>query len=91
MMSTVNNTFETVKAVIVSAHKSTTPREKVNFYDSWAENYDQVRKLLRNSKLLALFCVRRSVAEKLVKPSVLRISARPKSLNKDNWTSCVGS
>ncbi|XP_026183779.1 methyltransferase-like protein 27 [Mastacembelus armatus] len=35
------NTFENVKAVILSAHKSTTPREKVSFYNSWADNYDQ--------------------------------------------------
>ncbi|XP_040005977.1 methyltransferase-like protein 27 isoform X2 [Xiphias gladius] len=41
MMSASNNTFENVKAVILSAHKSTTSREKVDFYNSWAENYDQ--------------------------------------------------
>ncbi|KAF3705722.1 Methyltransferase-like protein 27 [Channa argus] len=40
-MSAVNNTFEHVKAVILSAHKDTTSRDKVNFYNSWAENYDQ--------------------------------------------------
>ncbi|KAI3373210.1 hypothetical protein L3Q82_006521 [Scortum barcoo] len=40
-MSAVANTFENVKAVILSAHKSSTSREKVNFYNSWAENYDQ--------------------------------------------------
>ncbi|XP_051257077.1 methyltransferase-like protein 27 [Dicentrarchus labrax] len=40
-MSAVTNTFENVKAVILSAHKSSTSREKVNFYNSWAENYDQ--------------------------------------------------
>ncbi|XP_029030260.1 methyltransferase-like protein 27 [Betta splendens] len=39
-MSSVN-TFENVKAVILSAHKSTTSRDKVGFYNSWAENYDQ--------------------------------------------------
>ncbi|XP_023818589.2 methyltransferase-like protein 27 isoform X6 [Oryzias latipes] len=33
--------FENVKATILSAHESTTPREKVNFYNSWAKNYDQ--------------------------------------------------
>lgn len=41
MMSAVTNTFENVKAVILSAHKSTTSRDKVNFYNTWAENYDQ--------------------------------------------------
>ncbi|CAK6971437.1 methyltransferase-like protein 27 [Scomber scombrus] len=41
MMSSVTNTFENVKAVILSAHKSTTSRDKVDFYNTWAENYDQ--------------------------------------------------
>ncbi|XP_071362107.1 methyltransferase-like protein 27 [Trachinotus anak] len=41
MMSVSTNTFENVKAVILSAHKSSTSRDKVNFYNSWAENYDQ--------------------------------------------------
>uniref|UniRef100_A0A3Q3PZF1 Methyltransferase domain-containing protein n=1 Tax=Monopterus albus TaxID=43700 RepID=A0A3Q3PZF1_MONAL len=34
-------TFEHVKAAIQSLHKNTTSEEKVNFYNSWAENYDQ--------------------------------------------------
>lgn len=42
-MSSVANTFENVKAVILSAHKNTTSTDKVSFYNSWAENYDQVR------------------------------------------------
>lgn len=41
-MSAVTNTFENVKAVILSAHESSTIREKLNFYNSWAQNYDQV-------------------------------------------------
>ncbi|XP_018547365.1 methyltransferase-like protein 27 isoform X1 [Lates calcarifer] len=40
-MSAVTNTFENVKAVILSCHKGTTPKEKVDFYDTWAQNYDQ--------------------------------------------------
>ncbi|XP_028450914.1 methyltransferase-like protein 27 isoform X2 [Perca flavescens] len=40
-MAAVTNTFESVKATILSAHESTTSVEKVNFYNSWAENYDQ--------------------------------------------------
>lgn len=44
-MSTATNTFENVKATILLAHKSSTSREKSNFYNSWANNYDQVRKL----------------------------------------------
>lgn len=41
-MSAVTNTFENVKEVILSAHESSTTREKLNFYNSWAQNYDQV-------------------------------------------------
>lgn len=41
-MSAGTNTFENVKAVILSAHESSTTREKLNFYNSWAQNYDQV-------------------------------------------------
>ncbi|XP_008297617.1 methyltransferase-like protein 27 isoform X2 [Stegastes partitus] len=40
-MSAASNTFENVKAVILSAHEGTTSKEKVNFYNSWAQNYDQ--------------------------------------------------
>lgn len=40
-MSAVDNAFENVKAIILSAHESTTSWEKVNFYNSWAENYNQ--------------------------------------------------
>ncbi|KAM8742523.1 methyltransferase-like protein 27 isoform 1-T1 [Acanthopagrus schlegelii] len=40
-MSADTNTFENVKAVILSCHKNTTSEEKVNFYNTWAENYDQ--------------------------------------------------
>ncbi|TKS82838.1 Methyltransferase-like protein 27 [Collichthys lucidus] len=41
IMSAVTNSFENVKAVILSCHKDSSSREKVNFYNSWAENYDQ--------------------------------------------------
>lgn len=41
-MSAVEKSLENVKAVILSAHKSATLREKVNFYNSWAKNYEQV-------------------------------------------------
>ncbi|XP_072230942.1 methyltransferase-like protein 27 [Leuresthes tenuis] len=57
-MSAVSNTFENVKAVILSAHKSTTPREKVNFYNSWAGNYDQdVAVLDYRAPALAANCI----------------------------------
>ncbi|KAM3600942.1 uncharacterized protein V6R79_005009 [Siganus canaliculatus] len=36
-----SNAFESVKATILSAHKGTTTQEKVDFYNSWAEDYDQ--------------------------------------------------
>lgn len=41
-MSAVTNTYEKVKAVILSAHENSTREEKINFYNSWALNYDQV-------------------------------------------------
>ncbi|XP_070838708.1 methyltransferase-like protein 27 [Chaetodon trifascialis] len=40
-MSAATNTFENVKATILSAHKNSTLKEKSDFYNSWAENYDQ--------------------------------------------------
>ncbi|KAM8742524.1 methyltransferase-like protein 27 isoform 2-T2 [Acanthopagrus schlegelii] len=43
-MSADTNTFENVKAVILSCHKNTTSEEKVNFYNTWAENYDQMKR-----------------------------------------------
>ena len=42
-MAAVTKTFESVKATVLSAHKSTTSGDKVDFYSSWAKNYDQVR------------------------------------------------
>lgn len=41
IMSAATNTFENVRAVVLSAHKGTTSKDKVNFYNSWAENYDR--------------------------------------------------
>ncbi|XP_047235095.1 methyltransferase-like protein 27 isoform X1 [Girardinichthys multiradiatus] len=40
-MSANSNTFDSVKAAILSAHKSTTSEEKVSFYNRWAETYDR--------------------------------------------------
>lgn len=40
-MAAATNTFENVKATVSSAHQSTTSAEKVDFYNSWAENYEQ--------------------------------------------------
>ncbi|XP_014832791.1 PREDICTED: Williams-Beuren syndrome chromosomal region 27 protein-like isoform X2 [Poecilia mexicana] len=40
-MSADSNTFESVKAAVLSAHKSTTSEEKISFYNRWAENYEQ--------------------------------------------------
>ncbi|XP_034149139.1 methyltransferase-like protein 27 isoform X1 [Esox lucius] len=41
-----HRTFEDVKDVILSAHKNTEAGDKVNFYNTWAENYDQDVSLL---------------------------------------------
>ncbi|XP_006784905.1 methyltransferase-like protein 27 isoform X2 [Neolamprologus brichardi] len=58
IMSAVANTFENVKAVILSAHKNTTSRDKVSFYNSWAENYDQdVAVLDYRAPTLAANCI----------------------------------
>ncbi|KAG7516574.1 methyltransferase 27 isoform X1 [Solea senegalensis] len=40
-MSADTVTFDSVKAVILSAHEETTTEEKVNFYNSWAHSYEQ--------------------------------------------------
>ncbi|XP_030010205.1 methyltransferase-like protein 27 [Sphaeramia orbicularis] len=40
-MSAAANTFEHVKAVILSVHKNTSSKDKIDFYNTWAENYDQ--------------------------------------------------
>lgn len=46
------NTLEHVKAVILSAHSGSTTSEKVNFYNSWADDYDQVGWKCKRVKLL---------------------------------------
>lgn len=52
------NTFDHVKAMILSAHSSSTTSEKVNFYNSWAENYDQdVAVLEYRAPTLAANCI----------------------------------
>ncbi|KAK7878754.1 hypothetical protein WMY93_030914 [Mugilogobius chulae] len=40
-MTSSNDQFEHVKAVILSCHGDTSAEEKMNFYDTWADNYDQ--------------------------------------------------
>ncbi|XP_031713199.1 methyltransferase-like protein 27 [Anarrhichthys ocellatus] len=45
-MAAVSKTFEHVKATILAAHEGTTSGVKVNFYNSWAETYDQDLALL---------------------------------------------
>lgn len=52
-MSDAMNTFDHVKAVILSAHSSSTTSEKVNFYNSWAENYDQVGLKCKTAKVFS--------------------------------------
>ncbi|CAJ1063781.1 methyltransferase-like protein 27 isoform X2 [Xyrichtys novacula] len=40
-MSAESKTFEDIRAAVLSCHKSCTLQDKMKFYDSWAENYDQ--------------------------------------------------
>ncbi|KAM9333856.1 methyltransferase-like protein 27 [Pholidichthys leucotaenia] len=57
-MAAVTNTIENVRAVIMSAHNSSTAREKVGFYNSWAENYEQdVSVLDYRAPTLAAECI----------------------------------
>lgn len=35
-------TLEDVRNIVLSAHKNTGPKEKVAFYNTWAESYEQV-------------------------------------------------
>lgn len=41
-MANTSRTFSDVRNVILSAHKNTGAQDKVGFYDTWAENYEQV-------------------------------------------------
>lgn len=41
-MANSSRTFSDVRNVILSAHKNTGAQDKVGFYDTWAENYEQV-------------------------------------------------
>ena len=41
-MSSETRTLDDVKEVILSAHKNLSPAEKVEFYNTWAEDYDKV-------------------------------------------------
>ncbi|XP_076025000.1 methyltransferase-like protein 27 [Genypterus blacodes] len=40
-MSTDTNTFEHVRAVLTLASKDTATADKMEFYNNWAENYEQ--------------------------------------------------
>ncbi|KTF89123.1 hypothetical protein cypCar_00020306, partial [Cyprinus carpio] len=40
-MTNTSQTFSDVRNVILSAHKNTGAQDKVSFYDTWAENYEQ--------------------------------------------------
>ncbi|XP_057216051.1 methyltransferase-like protein 27 isoform X2 [Triplophysa rosa] len=51
-------TFSDVRNVILSAHRNTDTQDKVGFYDTWAENYEQDVALLDyRAPLLAAECV----------------------------------
>ena len=42
-MSSETRTFDNVKDIILSAHKNISPADKIDFYNKWAEDYDNVR------------------------------------------------
>ncbi|TRY57551.1 hypothetical protein DNTS_023496 [Danionella cerebrum] len=51
-------TFSDVKRVILSAHENTGVQDKISFYDTWADNYEQDVALLEyQAPLLAAECV----------------------------------
>ncbi|XP_059382413.1 methyltransferase-like protein 27 [Carassius carassius] len=57
-MANSSRTFSDVRNVILSAHKNSGAQDKVGFYDTWAENYEQDVALLDYSApLLAAECV----------------------------------
>ncbi|KAK7131040.1 hypothetical protein R3I94_016243 [Phoxinus phoxinus] len=57
-MANTSRTFSDVRNVILSAHKNTGAQDKVGFYDTWAENYEQDVALLDyRAPLLAAECV----------------------------------
>ncbi|XP_051537690.1 methyltransferase-like protein 27 [Myxocyprinus asiaticus] len=57
-MANPSRTFSNVKNVILSAHKNTGAQDKVGFYDTWAENYEQDVELLDyQAPFLAAECV----------------------------------
>lgn len=45
-MASTEDHFERVRALALSAHKDISAEAKINFYDKWAENYDQDVSLL---------------------------------------------
>ncbi|KAF7697142.1 methyltransferase-like protein 27 [Silurus meridionalis] len=53
-----SRTFEEVKAQVLSAHSCSGPKEKVKFYNTWAEKYEQdVAILDYNAPFLAAECI----------------------------------
>lgn len=49
---------ENVKALLLTAHNTSTAKEKINFYNTWAQNYDQVcgNKLTKKIPCQGKFC-----------------------------------
>ncbi|KAK9955494.1 hypothetical protein ABG768_015366 [Culter alburnus] len=57
-MANASRTFSDVRNVILSAHKNTGAQDKVGFYETWAEDYEQDVALLDyRAPLLAAECV----------------------------------
>jgi hypothetical protein len=57
-MSSETRTLDNVKDVILSAHMNLSPAEKVEFYNTWSENYDKVSFWFgKSGKLVVGVCV----------------------------------
>lgn len=49
-------TLEDVRDIILSAHKSTGLKEKVSFYNTWAESYEQVTNTQHDTHFKDAYC-----------------------------------
>ncbi|XP_051956173.1 methyltransferase-like protein 27 isoform X2 [Xyrauchen texanus] len=74
-MANPSRTFSNVKNVILSAHKNTGAHDKVSFYDTWAENYEQDVELLDyRAPFLAAECVNSFFSGDREKATVLDVA-----------------
>nr|XP_021324579.1 Williams-Beuren syndrome chromosomal region 27 protein isoform X1 [Danio rerio] len=74
-MANTSRTFSDVRNVILSAHKNTEAQDKVGFYDTWADNYEQdVAVLDYRAPLLAAECVSSFFNDDREKATVLDVA-----------------